>query len=1223
MKRIRFQFCTLFMVLLYAGALAFGQTDRATITGTVSDPTGAAIGAAHVLATNTDTGTSYSGTTNNNGIYTIPGLPVGTYALKVNQPGFKDFAQTGIILIAAQVLQLNVHLTVGSSAETVTISGGVPLLETESTTVSMTMEESALRDLPLDATNGRDALSLVLASTPLANASLGGQTDFGTQNLVTFAGEATYGNSVYVDGLESSAGMQGQIATPGLDALSEVQLITSPSDAEFGTGGGVEMLQIKSGTNKFHGSAFEFLQNEDLNANAWANNYFLAQCAPGDSSCRAANSRALDRFNDYGASGGGPIWKNHTFIFGDFELYDFSNDVLNPNSGTVPTPQMLTGDFSQLLTGGVNQGIIPGPNGSLWINPCTGEPYMYGQIFDPATQQVVNGATCATPFAGNIIPSGRLSPVSNQVAALYSKYPPTLSSRIYDNFSTLANGAPLTKKFTLDLKLDHTFSTRHHLSAGLNHVSWRELLAANSGLNTVIAGPLSNDVYAWFPNVTYRIIDNYEVRPNLLNTFGIGFAEDHSLFYPQNPVNPANYGITGPPSPYFPRIVYDGQSSNVGNGIQESDLGSNLLGDYDSNSYQYQDTVQWSKGRHAIKFGGTLKAQELNSQWGSNLQTINIYGDTGGPTDPGLTPYVGFAFANQMLGDVQSTSVAVAAAAYPRQKELALFFQDDYKATPRLTLNLGMRWDMTTRDHEKFGHLQNFDLTASNPNWAPYTGAWAFSKGPGTTFETNQDYHEFGPHLGGAYRLTDKLVARASYGLFYAPDGLLNAVFGGTGSGYISVQTELAYPVNQVINNIPGSIGYNWTNGYPGQAVLSPQNSAATSIPAGDIAMYTHPDFLHPGFTENWYVGTEYQLTKGIALDLSYVANRGLNLHDPARSLYRNSPNINAYMPLLQSGNVNSTISNSSQAAAAGVPYPYPGFTGPAYAAIAPFPQIAASAATMQAVGDPADAAVSSFNSFFIEVKARQYHGLYLDFSDTFSKVTGSQLGSDGWGNDWSNNAQNLTDWEDSEHWVQSYDQRNLAKGYATYLLPVGRGQQWVSGSSTLLNTFVGGWELGYYGSYGSGMPLGRVESPYQVPYFFNTPSSGSDRAFFAPGLNAHDIQNHFSGHLDLANLNDPSNNDFTTNIFQAGSVAAPFGNTPYTFNHWRWNPGVAHENMSLLKHFDTGERAKMIVGVQFFDIFNRHYYGSPNTNMSSTTFGQVTSVSGYRYGQLSARIQW
>lgn len=1215
----------LLAVVLCGGTLTFGQTDRATITGTISDSTGAVINGVSILATSTDTGIGYSGITNEKGVYTIPGLPVGTYAVKCTQQGFKEHVQTGIILIAAQVLELNVHMTLGATTETVNVSGGVPLLETETTSVQMTMEESALRDLPLDATGGRDALNLLLATTPLvSNANGGQQTSGGTQNWNSFAGQETMTNSVYVDGIESFSGIQGQIATPGLDALSETQLITSPSDAEFGTGGGVEMFQIKSGTNQLHGSAFEFLENEDLNANSWSNNYYGTLCAPGDTSCRAANSRGFDRFNDYGASAGGPIWKNHSFIFGDFEIYKYRDYQLNPNSVTVPTPQMLTGDFSQLLTGGVNQGDIPGPNGTPWINPCTGQPYQYGQIFDPETQQVINGVTCATPFQGNIIPDGRISNVSKQVAALYSKYyTPTLDSRIIDNFASFASSSPSDTKFTLDFKFDYTFSARHHLSAGLNHVSWLTLGPANSGINDGV-GPLSSDVTTWAPNNMYRVVDTFSVTPTLLNTVGLGFSENRMNIEPQNPVNPETYGITGPTTPYFPRILYDGQSSDVANGVLESDLGANYQGFLNTNAFQYQDTVQWTKGRHSLKFGGTIKDQQLNTTWGLNLQTINFYGDTGGPTDPGLTPYVGFAFANQMLGNVQSASVAVKNSAYPRKTQYALFVQDDYKATPKLTLNLGLRWDVTGRLHEKNGRLQNFDLTAQNPAWGGYLGAWVFSKGPGTSFETNEDYHQFGPHLGGAYQITDKLVGRASYGLFFVPDGQFNTPFGGGGGGYTATQTMLAAPVNQVVNSVPGTIAYNWDQGYPGVNVLGPQNSTNSLVPSSTFLMWTHPDFLHLGYTQNWYAGLEYAVNKTFALNLAYVANRGKNLHLPGRSFYRSYPSFSTYDPLLLSGHVNDTISNASEAAADGVPYPFPGFSGPAYAAIAPYPQIASvNGATLEVVGDPKDGAVSAFNSFVIESKARAYHGLFLDFSYTLSKETGSNVGLDGFANNWGDYSQNLADWADEKHWVQYLDQRHLAKGYVTYALPIGKGQKWLPGSSRLLNAAVGGWEVGYYGSYGSGLPFALIYSPFQLPGFFNNNCGVCDRANFAPGVNGRNMKNHFSGHLDLANVNDPSNTDFDSNLFTATTAAAPFGNTPFTFNHWRWNPGVAHENMSLLKHIAVGEHAKATVGCEFFNVFNRHYYGQPNTGLDGYGFGQVTSVSGYRYGQVSARVEW
>ena len=486
MKRIRFQFCALFMVLLYAGALAYGQNDRATTTGTVTDPTGAVIPGANIMLTDVATGVSITGTTNGDGIYTIPGLPVGTYALTVSHSTFKDYKQTGIILIAAQVQQINVHMEVGSNAQTVTVTGGAPLLDTETSAVSMTMEQTAIRDLPLNAFGGQDALNLMIAVTPGITGNNGTNQDF-----VAFAGAQALTNSVYLNGVESTSGLQGNFATPSKDALQEIQVMTNVSDPEFQTGS-VEMFQVKSGTNHFHGSAFEILQNEDLNANTWSNNYFLSQCAPSDPSCIRQYGRPLDRFNDYGGSAGGPLWRNRAFIFGSYENYSSTDDALNPNSQTVPTPQMLTGDFSQLLTEGTQQGNIPGAT-----NPCTGLPYQYGQIFDPQTQTTVNGVTCATPFPGNIIPAGRLSSTALNVAKIYMQsYAPTISTRIFNNFPTMlagssqtaAGSSPQQSKRSYDFKFDDTLSDRHHLSASFDRATWHGL-GLNGGMN-YIYGPI-------------------------------------------------------------------------------------------------------------------------------------------------------------------------------------------------------------------------------------------------------------------------------------------------------------------------------------------------------------------------------------------------------------------------------------------------------------------------------------------------------------------------------------------------------------------------------------------------------------------------------------------------------------------------------------------------------------------------------------------------------------
>jgi hypothetical protein len=484
------------------------------------------------------------------------------------------------------------------------------------------------------------------------------------------------------------------------------------------------------------------------------------------------------------------------------------------------------------------------------------------------------------------------------------------------------------------------------------------------------------------------------------------------------------------------------------------------------------------------------------------------------------------------------------------------------------------------------------------------------------SFDKNEDYLEFGPRIGGAYSISPKLVARASYGLFFIPLSTLNSGFG---SGYAANQNSLSFPTSQVTNGNPVGTAFNWDGGYPASATtLGPQNNTNSLIPSFG-AIYIHPDFLHPGHTWNWYVGLQYELTRHSSLDLSYIANRGNKLQNTALSYRQNYPSWSTYEPILLAGHINNYISSAADAAAIGVPYPYPGFSGPAYAAIAPYPQVAAYWYNITTYGDPAYSAVSAYNSFVVEYKARSEHGLYADFSYTVSKATGNTSASNGnWGGGVASFGQDLEDSLDSKHWLQPTDQRQLLKGYITYQLPIGRNRSWLTNVSPLANELIGGWEIGYYGAYGSGTPMTQVTSNYQVPYYFN-----SARGFLAAGK-SFGIHNHFNrGRIDLANLNDSINQDFDPNLFVKTDPQHPFGNTPAFWNHWRWNGIPAAENMSLVKHFAFGSegRYQASLTANFFNVFNRHYYGAPDTGMGSSTFGQVTSVSGSRIGQVSARV--
>ena len=1201
----------LLLSLICAGTL-FGQADRATVTGHVTDSTGAVLPDVSITARQNTTGVTFTAKTNNSGAYRIEQLPIGDYTMQMSHNGFRD-AQSTVHLVATQVQSLDVSMQIGSASEVVSVSAAPQLLESDTSTVTNTLEEEALRDLPLNATNGRDAVQLLVQSTPsAAKSGISGNQVYSTLYL---GGANSWTNTAYVDGVDADAGPQGAIATPGLEAIAETQVITTNASAELGnTGGGVLLFELKSGTNQIHGSAFEFLQNEALNANTWQNNFFLADCAPGDVTCIRNNSRPRDRFNDYGGSLGGPLWKNRTFLFGDYEYYSQTNDTLNPNSTTVPTARMLSGDFSELLTGGTQQGNIINPaTGTAFLNPCTGLPYQYGQIFDPQTQRVVNGQTCATPFANNVIPAGRFnSPQTQNIIGIYQKYyQPTLTSRIYNNFSSVVSNTPSETKRSFDIKLDHNFSTGHHVSASFDYVKWISVTGGGLVSSFNNPGPLSQEWSNNTPNFIARVVDNYTLTPSLLNTVGLGYSSTQYTQVPVNQVSSAAvYGFNAD-STAFPTIGF-----NSSNGIGEQNLGTSVDSYQNYYGYHFQDTLAWQHGNHSYKFGGQVFLQGLNSNYGGNIQNYNFSNVTGGPTDSSLTPYVGSAFANLMLGNVQSASQNIPYPTYPRQKYIDAFAQDDWKVNHRLTLNLGLTWIFTFAGHQAAGHWTNFDLTQQNPLWGSYKGAWTFARNSGSTFQTDNSLHQFGPHVGGAYQITNKLLARASYGLYYVPLGEFNA---GYGYGFPSQQAEFWTGTNTVPNSIPGSTAFNWGNGYPGTTVFLPRTITQTSF-GYDDPFSISPKTLHLGRAQNFYAGIQYELAQNITLDTRYMGSRGSDLHDNPESVGINYPDFNTYSRLLTSGHINDTVSNVGQAAAAGVPYPYQGFSGPAYAAIAPIPQAASYNNTVVLITDQ-QLGSSAYDAFVAEIKARNAHNLNTDISYTISHLVGSNLARrSAAGGNGLYGYQSADDIPASHGFVQGTDQLQLVTGYITYQLPFGHGQAFLS-NGRWLNEAVGGWTLGSSLSYGSGGPMGTVNSPVQYPFFFQ-----NQRDNFAPGVTANNIKNHFHGHyVDLANTLNPRNQDFSPSLFTTPALGT-LGNTPYNYDHWRWNPGAANESISLSKAFAIGPegRFKATIRGEFYNVFNRHYINSPDTNPNDVTFGQVTGVSGApRNGQLAARVQW
>src|SRR5438552_5003550 len=411
----------LFILLLQLAAVTlWAQVDKATINGTVTDPSGAVIVGASVTVTNMETGTRFTGESNGAGIYRVSALPVGTYSIEYQKDGFKKVVRSGLTLATAQVAEVNVNLAPGSVSEMVQVTTAPVLLNTETTDIGTAMTANSMKNLPLDINAsgvGRDITSFIYSNIPTTEGGNWQGHIAGSQNVT---------KNVMVDGVDSTAGLQGFVQSIGMEAVQEMNVqISGVTPEGASTGGGTVMLEMKSGTNRFHGSGFGFLQNEPLNANTWDNNFLNV-------------SRPRNRFESYGGSLGGPIRKDQTFFFGAYERFHNAQLAFAPNQSTAPTPAFLGGDFSALLGGPL---VL---NGSPVTDGC-GRQINIGEIYNPLNPVVSGGNTCYQPFAGNIMPQNHLSPIPASIAQnLYAKrYTPTGSHSV-NNWPAFSRSSNVT-----------------------------------------------------------------------------------------------------------------------------------------------------------------------------------------------------------------------------------------------------------------------------------------------------------------------------------------------------------------------------------------------------------------------------------------------------------------------------------------------------------------------------------------------------------------------------------------------------------------------------------------------------------------------------------------------------------------------------------------------------------------------------------------------------------
>jgi hypothetical protein len=1161
---------TLFSVLLLTAGEMLAQSDRASITGTIKDSSDAVVRDAQVTVTNAEDSIQASADTNAMGVYTVLNLPIGRYTLECSKQGFKKYERSDVNLTISQVAEIDVVLIIGPSTDTVTVTKDAPLLQTQTSSISTNLGNAAITDLPLNVQGGRDLAAFMFAFVPGVEGS--GSTPQSQDYASHINGSLSQNKEVMIDGTSAVSQIGGYLSesSPPMEAVQEFQVTSAGVRADDGrTGGGVFRYEMKSGTNTWHGSGFYYMHNEAVDARSWGDKYNEVVCLNDDNgvaaqaaSCQRAFGKPADSLYTYGASFGGPIKKDKLFFYSAWERYTFANYGIGGLTSTVPTTAFLNGDFSALL----NKSVVLGTDSA-------GQAVYQGAIIDPQTGDA---------FPGNIIPAARISAISQNIIDLYKAYYQPLSPTLTNN-----NALPLSSPATwyqsnqASIKLDYKLSTNHLLDGSFIYAYIPRLLSDQGGIwsaGSQDGGPMANayDHNTTAPSARFR--DSWTISSSLLNVFSVTFNRFRNPSEARSrkgdwssTLGLGEFGAGNFPIIDFEGVNGDDQRYVAGLPIDETNLGSQFNDFYAANTFIYDDNLSWVKRRQTYKFGVDFRVQQFNS-----------HGDYGVPTfvfDPAQTAgnfgaNAGFGFASFLLGDVNQASVSEPDNTYGRRKSVSLFAQDDIKVTQRFTLNLDLRWDFNGRYHEKYGHWSNFDTTALNPVTGQ-PGALEFATSGSNSFEKKQYYHNFSGYAGGAYQLTPKTVARASFGVFYIPLNLntFSGIPYGFNPGFVLN--------NQVLT------AFNWDSGYPGQAVDIGKNPNFTRY--GMVSI--DPRMLELGNVQAWTAGVQREISRDLILDVTFIQNHGYHLE--SGYVAANQPQLSAYTALVQAGKQYATVSE-------------PGFTGPGWASVAPFPNVAATFGPLYYVGSPLGN--TDYQSLQIAVKKRAAYGLSMLASYNLSSSHGDVDDSfeDLY---YTGPLQDVYNLQRERHTISDFDETHVVKGYVLYELPFGRGRTLLSGVGPSLNALAGGWTVSGAFHYNTGTPM-RIPANVYYPGINNVYSD------IVPGC---DISEHYNGQVGGTYFNPAC---FTN------PPNGKFGDAPGYLASLR-NPGFASEDVGVQKSLGLAdERYRLNFYFQAFNVFNHHGFNGPNTQIGTVGFGKVlpedlNGLPGPRVGQFGARLSF
>lgn len=821
------------MVAAAAASVALAQTITGTLRGTITDPSGAVVAGAKVIATNVATGVSTSSSSNQAGDYSIQFLPIGTYNITVTSPGFETAAIGPVVLEIDQIAKIDAKLRVGSASATVNVSSDTaPILQTQNATLGTTISGNTMINLPNNGLNFQFE-TLFVPGAVLPTVSSMASTDGNERNIdwlgtPSFNGNRGQTNNYVMDGIEINETLNNVSGyNPAPDSIQEMRVITGNADAEYGNVSGGEVLVVtRAGTNRYHGSAYEFFQNDALSANSWSNNFAGVPITPYTQ-------------NQFGATIGGPIRKDKLFFFGDYEGFRYHSGGIG--AATVATAKMRTGDFSELLSsqfGGVQ--LYNNQNGAGFAN--------------------------ATPYLNNQIPVN--SPVARFLFAHPEVYPLPNTAPIpglgdLDNYQGYFNGQ--THNNQGDIRVDYKIGDRDTVMGRYTIGDAFDFPVHD--LMPVLFTP-SND----FPFQSFVANWVHTFSSSLQNEFRAGISR--TVYFQSIPSDPSGvFGDTGDSTVGipFPNQAYPG-FSYMNFSSFESNFGTQaIVNQFHENNFYYGDALSWQHGRHNTKFGAQILRYQQNSFYPGNAGALGSFAYSGNYTQDPTAGQFGYGFADFVLDQASYETVGgVAGPTGQRQYRTAFYAQDDWRLLPNLTLNLGLRYGYDQPIFEvnnKQANIINSDLDNPNPLAGTEVIEYAGQNGASRALY-NPYWWEFMPRFGFALQVSPRLVFRGGYGITDELEG--------TGTNHRLTQNPPF--LSQFVNSPtpPTSV----SNGQGPLPVENGFNRSSGAL-ASTTTLNAFPSGLRPAVIQQFNLAWQYLVTQRTSAQLGYVGELGQHLVVP------------------------------------------------------------------------------------------------------------------------------------------------------------------------------------------------------------------------------------------------------------------------------------------------------------------------------------------------------